>query len=615
MNGFPQLEFTLANGPAALLAFVPLILNLAILVYGYRKLTLDTQNVLYLLFVAGACSWQAFDVGVRIAGNMETAALFRGYFRAGQLLTINFGLHFVMLYVGRDRIAHAGWFWALLYVPPLVEFGSFMSGQQMEVLVYRPGWGWLADARHMHPVYSTYLTYGSVLSLVCMGLLVDHLRRVWPDPVRRRATGLLTAGFGLVVFIGVAFEVLLPMLAHTQWPITSSAAVCFAAAVLLGQSQFRLFDVSTPAAAKAVVETVPDELLIAGADGELLFANDEARHRFGLDPHRIGTYRLNDFLVDGDGRFAEAWEAARRGERRRAVEARLRLADGSTEAFLTSLAPIPLNRAGESGVAVVAHDIGELKAYERAIEQARDEAESASRTKSEFLASMSHELRTPLNVIIGYSELLEEEMDDEDLRADLTKIKGSGKHLLQLINDILDLSKVEAGRLEVHPEPIELGKLLTDLDPSLRQLATKNNNALEVQLPTPLPEVYADPMRVRQAVLNLVSNGAKFCEDGTLSVVVSVAPNPGKVLLDVSDTGIGMSPEQAGKLFGRFTQVHEDDHERYGGTGLGLALSRSLCRLMGGELLLHHTARGEGSTFRIELPLHQPDVRSAAPPN
>ena len=127
MNGMPPLELHLANGPAALLAAVPLVLNLGILAYGYRKLTLDAQNVLYLLFVAGACCWQAFDVGVRLAATEATAAWFRGFFRPGQLLAINFGLHFVALYVGRDRVAHAGWFWALLYIPPMLEFCTWRT--------------------------------------------------------------------------------------------------------------------------------------------------------------------------------------------------------------------------------------------------------------------------------------------------------------------------------------------------------------------------------------------------------------------------------------------------------------------------------------------------------
>lgn len=224
---------------------------------------------------------------------------------------------------------------------------------------------------------------------------------------------------------------------------------------------------------------------------------------------------------------------------------------------------------------------------------------------------MSHELRTPLNVIIGYSELLEEEIEDVELGQDLTKIKNSGKYLLQLINDILDLSKVEAGHLEVQLQSVDLRGLLAELDSALRQLATKNRNTLTVVVPPGLPEVTADPMRTRQAVLNLVSNAAKFCEDGTLTVAVRIDPlDPTRMFVDVTDTGVGMSEEQASQLFGRFTQVHEDDRERLGGTGLGLALSRSLCQLMEGDVLLAHTAPGLGSTFRIVLPIrpHEPQT-------
>lgn len=273
--------------PTALLALVPLILNLCILAYSYRKLTLDAQNVLYMLFVVCAVSWQAFDLSVRLSATAETATFFRGYFRPGQLLAIHFGLHFVMLFCGRERVAWSAWFWALLYLPPILEIGSMLSGTQHEVLVYREGWGWVADPDHMHGAFLAYLLYGSALGIACVVLLFDHTRRVWNDPARRAASMMLLVGMSLVVSTGMVFEAVLPWVGLRQWPVTSTACFAFSLAVLWGQLRFRLFSVSTHAAAKAVVETVTDTLIVADAHGALLFANDSAAKNLGLDPDRI----------------------------------------------------------------------------------------------------------------------------------------------------------------------------------------------------------------------------------------------------------------------------------------------------------------------------------------
>jgi len=605
------LSFHLANTPYALLALVPLLLNLAVFVYGHRKLTLDAQNVLFLLFVAAASSWQAFDLSMRLAADEATAELLRGLFRPGQVIAVNIGLHFVLLYVGWERLARSPLVVAFLYLPAILQMGLFMSEVPMETLVQRPGWGWTSDVTTMHPAYRAYFLYGAVLALLCLGVLVYRLWRVWGDPSERQRVGILTLGVSFMVLIGGTLEAVFPVIGIPQWPVTSATCLAFSVSVLAGQMRFRLFDVSTPAAAKAVVDAVTDPLLITDSKGSILFANDEARSRFGLDIHRIRTYRLHDLLVS-DESFDDVWSPTLTGTRHRGIESRIRLADGTTESFMLSLASIQLNRAGDLGVAVVAHDIGQIKAYEAALEEARDDALSANRSKSEFLASMSHELRTPLNVIIGYAEMLEEDTDDDRTKSDLHRIEHSGRYLLQLINDILDLSKVEAGRLEARPEDMDVADILGDLESSLQQLASTKRNELRVELDGST-RAFADPTRVRQVVLNLVSNAAKFCEDGAITVAVRDGSDDqaGELWIDIDDTGIGMNDTQAAQLFQRFNQVHDTDHDKYGGTGIGLSLSRHLCELMGGELTLHRTAPGEGSTFRATLPRTPPDAPAA----
>jgi PAS domain S-box-containing protein len=236
--------------------------------------------------------------------------------------------------------------------------------------------------------------------------------------------------------------------------------------------------------------------------------------------------------------------------------------------------------------------------------EARSQAlETASSNKSQFLANMSHELRTPLNAIIGYSELLMEDVADEAAQADLRKIHSSGKHLLELINDVLDLSKIEAGKMELHPEDFEVEPLVREVAETVRPTAEKNGNRVALVCAPGLGTVHADLTRVRQALLNLASNAVKFTRDGTITITASRHAIPGheNIMLEVRDSGIGMTVEQVGKLFRDFQQADASTTRKYGGTGLGLAISRRICRMMGGDIVVQ-SAPGAGSTFTIQLP-------------
>jgi signal transduction histidine kinase/CheY-like chemotaxis protein len=235
-----------------------------------------------------------------------------------------------------------------------------------------------------------------------------------------------------------------------------------------------------------------------------------------------------------------------------------------------------------------------------------DQVETASRLKSEFLANMSHELRTPLNAILGYSEMLEEEARDTDAHGfipDLQKIHAAGRHLLELINAVLDLSKIEAGRMELYVETFSIPALIHDVTAVIQPLVQKNQNRLEVTCPNDLGTMRADLTKTRQAVLNLLSNACKFTEGGIVTLTVSRVSEAWAdwVTIAVRDTGIGMTSEQMKKLFQDFSQADVATTRRYGGTGLGLALSRRLVRLMGGDIVAA-SEPGQGSTFTIRLP-------------
>ncbi|WP_437567308.1 hybrid sensor histidine kinase/response regulator [Sorangium sp. So ce542] len=256
---------------------------------------------------------------------------------------------------------------------------------------------------------------------------------------------------------------------------------------------------------------------------------------------------------------------------------------------------------------VVNRQLSEAKTHAEAMARA---AERANLAKSQFVANMSHELRTPLNAILGYSEMLQEdaiEMGNQAFVADLKKIHQAGAHLLGLINDVLDLSKIEASRMELHPESFDVQALLDEVTSTVRPLVAQRRNTLSIHRPDGAITLHADPRRTRQILYNLLSNAAKFTADGAVRVRVSVERGPGRpaLHLEVEDEGIGMTEEQLKRLFQPFVQADASTSRRYGGTGLGLMITKRLVELMGGAIEVKSEV-GRGSTFRVRLPLAAP---------
>ncbi|HET7854558.1 MAG TPA: response regulator [Candidatus Methylomirabilis sp.] len=255
-----------------------------------------------------------------------------------------------------------------------------------------------------------------------------------------------------------------------------------------------------------------------------------------------------------------------------------------------------LEQRVEERTAALAHAMLEAQ-------EARAAAEEANQAKSAFLANMSHELRTPLNAIIGYSEMLQE--DAKDLRQaglipDLEKIHGAGRHLLELINQILDLSKIEAGKMDLFLETFDLAPMIGEVVTTIEPLVQKNGNTLQVHCPAEIGSLRADLTKVRQTLFNLLSNACKFTQRGTITLEVDREAG-NWLTFRVADSGIGMTPDQMSKLFEAFTQADASTTRRYGGTGLGLAISRKFCQLMGGDILVESDV-GRGSTFIVRLP-------------
>jgi signal transduction histidine kinase/CheY-like chemotaxis protein len=298
----------------------------------------------------------------------------------------------------------------------------------------------------------------------------------------------------------------------------------------------------------------------------------------------------------------------------------LTIGRGERKAFTDEQIALAQSFAGQAVIAIENTRLfEEIQAKNRELETLNQQLELAGRHKSEFLATMSHELRTPLNAIIGYAELLRDvaEEDGQDgFVADLEKIQAAGRHLLGLINNILDLSKIEAGKMDLFFETFSVAALVREVAAVVRPLMEKNDNAFAVECGAAAGEMYADAVKVQQALFNLLANAAKFTERGTITLSVSRARIDGVdwLAFAVHDTGVGMTAEQQSRLFEAFSQADAATQARYGGTGLGLALSRAFCRLMGGDISVESTP-GEGSTFTLHLRAEALDARQAPEPS
>ena len=355
--------------------------------------------------------------------------------------------------------------------------------------------------------------------------------------------------------------------------------------------------------AHRLLEAAPISVVIVTDDGKYLYRNPAHNAMYGYKPGDI-PQRSSEMWADPAERARLLDIFHETGELKDA-EVQHHTADGRT--FWGLMTWQRVEYEGQAALAGWMYDITERKDAEAAIQEARALAEQANQTKSEFLANMSHELRTPLNAIIGYAQILQEDAEDtgqDEMLPDLKKIENAGKHLLGLINDILDLSKIEAGRMEIYLEPVSVPALLDEVRTLTAPLASANGNRVEVSIGPGVESIQADVTKLKQSLLNLVSNACKFTKDGrvTLDVRLSGGGEAPLIVFEVSDSGIGMTPEQQARLFQAFSQADSSTTRKFGGTGLGLAITKRLCNLLGGDVVVS-SEEGKGSRFTITLPL------------
>ena len=361
---------------------------------------------------------------------------------------------------------------------------------------------------------------------------------------------------------------------------------------------------------RLMIESVRDYAIFAiDLEGRVSSWNSGAERLFGFaDSAILGREAAVLFSPEDRAADLPRQELARAEATGRADDERWYLRQDGSRFLANAMVTAVRDQDGTLlGYTKVARDITEPKRVFAELRAAKEAAEVANRAKSSFLANMSHELRTPLNAIIGYSEMLEEEARDngyDDFVPDLGRIHSAGKHLLGLINDVLDLSKIEAGRMDLYPETFDLAEMIRGVLATIEPLAEKRSNALLVQGLDDLGAMHADLTKVRQSLLNLLSNAVKFTERGTITLRGAREPGPAgseTIVLEVSDNGIGMKPEELDRLFRPFVQADASTTRKYGGTGLGLTITRRFCEMMGGEIAVR-SEPGRGSTFTIRLP-------------
>ncbi len=359
---------------------------------------------------------------------------------------------------------------------------------------------------------------------------------------------------------------------------------------------------------RAAADAVGDVIWTNDAKGEMRGKQPDWARFTGQSPAEYQGFGWSSAIHPDDvGPTIATWSEAVAGRRNFLFEHRVRRHDGVYRLFSVRAVPLLTPEGAIQEWVGVHEDITERREFEETLRSARDEALETNRAKSEFLANMSHELRTPLSAIIGYSEMMSEEIADGceagDLAADMAKVESNARHLLGLINDVLDLSKVESGKMDVYVEAFRVEPLVRDLAATVHNLIAKKANRLDLQLASDLGTIDSDLTKVKQVLLNLLSNAAKFTESGIITLAVSRETHSqgDRILFRVSDTGIGMTEEQQAKLFQRFQQADASTTRKFGGTGLGLSLAKAFADLLGGTMAVESTP-SRGSSFSFGLP-------------
>ncbi len=543
--------------------------------------------------------------GVQVAGADLATQLFWSKVRYIGIVTVPpLWFLFCLRHVGQGKgfpARYQGW----LFVMPAITLALAWTNEWHEQIWYQPHMERFGDWEQMvmgegawfwvNTIYSYVLTLGGILILLRDVIAAPKLYRQQRLVV---LAGSLAPWAANIVTLAGANPLALVDLTPFGFVVsgTTMAWALF---------RFHLLDM-VPIARERVFESMSAGVLMLDMQGRILDANPVACAVLGQPAEVLIGQQAQEALLpwpDLIKRFGNVLETSTDVEFQR---------DGQIRHFDLHISPIHDQRHTLWGRLVLFYDITERKQAQQAIERAREEAELANRAKSTFLANMSHELRTPLAAIIGYSELLLEEAQEigaTPLMGDVRTIHAAGEHLLGLVNSVLDLSKIEAGRMQLIRERFDVQVVVDQVIELVEPLTKQNNSHFEVSIGSPLGAMTGDQIKVRQILLNLLGNAVKFTEAGRISLVLEreYLPDGEWLSFRVQDQGIGIPLAEQTRLFEPFVQVDGSPTRRYGGSGLGLTISRRLAQMMGGDVTLDWSTPQQGSCFQLRLPVTPPE--------
>ncbi|MEF3274060.1 MAG: PAS domain-containing protein [Chloroflexus sp.] len=508
-------------------------------------------------------------------------------------------LLFALLYTNRAHLLSRRVVGSLVLVQGLIVVGAWTNHWHRLMwpaveLVYTNGLWVLTGPNGPLWYVSVVIDYGMVL--VGTVVMIDQVRRshtLYRSQALSLVIGALLPWFASILFVSGRSPI-------PQVDLTPVSFALSGIAFMVAMQRYRALDI-LPAAREMIVDQIPDAIIVLDMNDRIIDLNpaayaflEQSSDVIGCEWRDVAPAWLRDQIVD---RFEGQFEVSQPQP------------DGITCDL--RCATLRDRRGQPVGRIFVLRDVTLFKRAAQALQEAKEAAEAANQAKSTFLTMMSHELRTPLTAILGYGEFLHQDLlqqGQHDLAHDVERIITAGRHLLALINDVLDFARIESARLEIHPEPVNLPSLINEVVLTAQGLARQKQNTLTVEIEPDLPPVLADPVRLRQVLLNLVGNACKFTEQGQIQVHCYHI-RPDQIQIDVIDTGIGIPPEYIDQLFQPFMQVDNSVTRRYGGAGLGLAISQRLCRAMGGEIVVSSRPQ-YGSTFSVRLPIQGPPPKA-----
>jgi PAS domain S-box-containing protein len=487
----------------------------------------------------------------------------------------------------------------LLSLEPLITLGLVWSNETHGLfwaqLWLEPHGALSVLGRTFGPWFAVHITYSYLLIALAVGLLLQAFLRA-PRLYRRQTGAVLLSAllpWGSSMAYSVGFRPL-PGLDLTPFAFALSGV-----GMALALFRFHMLDI-IPLARDTVVDEMPDAVIVLDTLHRVVDINPAAQRLL----HRSAAELIGQTVTQVFAAWPHLLEHYRQVG---TVLTETIEVEGSQPGWYDlRLVPLTDRHGHLNGRLLVLRDITARKQAEAALHEAKKAAEAANQEKSTFLASMSHELRTPLNAIIGYSEMLQEEVLDlgeKALLPDLQKINTAGKHLLDLINSVLDLSKIEAGKMELYVETFDVASMIKSVTVVVQPLVAQRDNTLHVECRANVGSMRADLTKVRQSLVNLLANASKFTERGTITLEVlrERRARDEWLIFRVRDTGIGMTAEQLRRLFQPFRQADASTARHFGGTGLGLVITKQFCDMMGGEISVE-SAVGQGTTFTVALP-------------